>query len=71
MAEPFVYEGRIKSFDPEPGIEIYLIDHPKAEGDWGLSLADEIERWADEQIFARVSGRRYRITVEEITDAPH
>lgn len=66
VKEPFVYEGRLRVFDPEPGYEMYLLDHPKAEGNHGPGLVDEIEIWAMRSMFMETDGPRYRITVEEI-----
>lgn len=66
MKEPFVYEGRLRAFDPEPGYELYLLDHPDSEGDYGPSLANEIESWSGRRMFLETEGPRYRITVEEI-----
>lgn len=64
--EPFVYEGRLRAFDPEPGYELYLLDHPEAEEFDVPSLANEIESWSDRRMFLETDGPRYRITVEEI-----
>lgn len=69
MSSPFVYEGRLRAFDPEPGYELYLLDHPaREEFDYGPSLVDEIEGWSGRRMFMETDGPRYRITVEEIPD---
>ena len=65
--KPFVYEGRIRVFDPEPGDVIYLLDHPQAEEGWGPNLTDLIGDWRGEWTFGDVPGR-FRITVEELRD---
>lgn len=66
--EPFVYEGRLRGIDPEPGYELQLLDHPAAEEFYGPNLAGEIERWHDGtlSLFLNQGGPRFRITVEEI-----
>lgn len=64
--EPFVYEGRIRIFDPEPGDVIYLLDHPEAEEFNPPALVDALEVWRGEgMMFLDIPGR-FRITVEEI-----
>lgn len=46
--EPFVYEGRIRVFDPEPGEEIYLVDHAEGDGSWGPTLVSALSEWREE-----------------------
>lgn len=66
MSEPFVYEGRIRIFDPEPGDVIYLQDHPDANEYGGPDLVSALEKWRGEgMMFLDIPGR-FRITVEEI-----
>lgn len=67
MREPLIYEGRIRVFDPEPGHEIYLTDHPSADEYGGPDLVSVIQKWRDEWMFLEVPGR-FRITVEELPD---
>lgn len=66
--EPFVYEGRIRTFDPEPGDVVYLIDHPEAtEYDSDANLTHLIENWIGEgMICCGPPKGPFRITVEEI-----
>jgi hypothetical protein len=68
LVKLFVYEGRIRIFDPEPGDVIYLQDHPDRDPQCssGPGLVDALEKWRGEgMLFGDVPGR-YRITVEEI-----
>lgn len=63
---PFVYEGRIRVFDPVPGEEIYLIDHPDAADGFGPDLVSALSDWrGGERLFLDIPGR-FRITVEEV-----
>jgi hypothetical protein len=65
-ASHFIYEGRIRVFDPEPGDVIYLLDHPDAEEFNSPALVDALERHRGEgMMFGDIPGR-FRITVEEI-----
>lgn len=68
MADPVVYEGRIRIYDPEPGHEIYLLDHAEAEGDWGPSLADLLEKGFEGLRCVGPEFGPVRITVELIGD---
>ena len=65
--KPLVYKGRIRIFDPEPGEEIYLIDHPAGDGEFGPSLAACIEDWSGRTIRSvGPASPPLRITVEEV-----
>lgn len=65
--EPFVYEGRIRVFDPEPGDVIYLQDHGGEADEFdGPALVNALATWRGEgMMFGDIPGR-FRITVEEI-----
>lgn len=63
-----LYEGRIRTFDPEPGEVVWLVDHPEGDGAYGPDLATLIER----ELFDKIGGfvgpedGRVRITVERL-----
>jgi hypothetical protein len=65
--DPFIYEGRIRVFDTEPGDEIYLLDHPDAAKGFGPDLVSALSKHRDEgMMFLDIPGR-FRITIEEIS----
>lgn len=68
MAEPFVYEGAIRIFDPEPGSVIYLLDHPDADEYGGPDLVEALSKHRGEgMMFLDIPGR-FRITIEELDE---